>query len=92
MNLFHIVNDVQAITRRKGLFRQVPVYRREKDLYVKQGAGFARLRGHPNTSVPDLAWVEIGVHRLITTRYSTPTGLADKFFTPKWLGETEECP
>ncbi len=62
MNLFHILEDVQCITRFRGVFHQVPVYRRGDRLYAKHGSGFIRLEGNGNTTAPSVIYVDLDKH------------------------------
>ena len=40
MKLFHIIDDVQVITRSRGVYRQVPLYRRGFELFAGHGGWF----------------------------------------------------
>jgi hypothetical protein len=74
MDLFHRIDDAQAIVRAKGgVFKQAELYRRSDRLYVKSGGGFLRIEGStgnggwgtssPSVTVlelPTLADVELG--------------------------------
>lgn len=59
MDLFHVIEDVQIITRSKGVYKQTKVYRRGDKLYAGHGSGFIMLRANGGTSHPDVAWVEL---------------------------------
>lgn len=50
------------ITRFRGVFRQVDVYRRGDNLYAQHGFGFVKLMGHPNTTAPGISWDKIEPH------------------------------
>jgi hypothetical protein len=80
MNLFHRIDDAQAIIRAKGgVFKQVELYRRNDRLYVKNGGGFLRIEGSnsmgwdtssPSVSVlqlPDDIGIDFGA------KWATPT-------------------
>lgn len=60
--LFHVIPEAVCILRSRGVFRQVPVYRRNTaphlraELYAKWGAGFIMLRTKGGTSRPDVTW------------------------------------
>lgn len=57
--LFHVIPDAQAVLRSRGVFRQVPVFRRGQQLFAKYGAGFIMLRTAGGTSVPYISWDHI---------------------------------
>lgn len=59
MELFHVVEDAIIITRSKGVFKQVKVYRRGDKLFAAHGSGFIAFRQGGNTSHPDVFWVEV---------------------------------
>jgi hypothetical protein len=44
MDLFHRIDDAEAIVRLKGgVYKQTELYHRKSNVYVKHGAGFVRL-------------------------------------------------
>ena len=60
MDLFHVIEDGQAIIRQKGgVFRQVKVYRRGSDVFVASGTGFVKLLGMNSTTAPNISVVEL---------------------------------
>lgn len=59
MDLFHIIDDAQAIIKQNGVFRQVKVYRRGIDIYVASGTEFIKLMSRGNTSVPSVSWLDL---------------------------------
>lgn len=64
MDLFHRIDDAEAIVRIKGgIFKQTEVYRRGERIYVKHGSGFVRLCAHfgesYGTSSPSVNVIEI---------------------------------
>lgn len=64
MDLFHRIDDAQAIVRAKGgVFKQAEVYRRRDRLYIKHGSGFIRITtkfGETwGTSAPNVNVVDI---------------------------------
>lgn len=66
MNLFHRIDDAQAIVRTKtGVFKQTELYSRGDRLYVKHAGGFARIDGHNSngeswgTSSPSLSVIDL---------------------------------
>lgn len=56
MELFHIVEEGVALLRSKGVYRQVKVYRRGKDVFASHGGGFVKLGSHGGTSNPNVSW------------------------------------
>ena len=65
MDRFQIIDDSAVVLRSRGVFRQVPVFRRGETLYAKQGSGFVQLRQGGGTSVPSMTWdgTDIGALR-----------------------------
>lgn len=59
MGLFHIIEDAVAILRSKGVFKQVKLFARGKDVYAQWGGGFIKLHGRSGTSLPNVSWEEI---------------------------------
>ncbi len=65
MDLFHKIEDAQAIVRRRGgVYSQTDVYRRAGRIYVKAGGGFVRVEAkfgdywgttNPNVNVLDIS-------------------------------------
>lgn len=74
-SLFHKIEGAQAITRRKGLYRQVDVYGRDGAAYVRHGSGFLRLRGGDRTSDPDTFLEGLDLPPGVTRRDDAPRGL-----------------
>lgn len=69
-NLFHEIEETQAILRAKGVFHQVKVYRREQYVYAAWGSGYVRLMGSGGTSKPDVSWEHLDTHKdIILDRY-----------------------
>ena len=66
MDLFHVIDDAQAIVRSRGVYRQVKVYHRGGKVYAGHGNGFIRLHAHNGTSAPNISWVGLDL----------PSGLA----------------
>jgi hypothetical protein len=78
MNLFHRIDDAQAIVRSKGgVFKQAELYSRGDRLYVKHGGGFVRVDGKV---VSGNGW---GTSSPAVTVLELPT-LADVEFADKW--------
>lgn len=59
MMRFNKVDDGAAITRSRGIYRQVDIYEREGKLYAKHGAGLVRLYKGGGTSNKDIKWSDI---------------------------------
>lgn len=62
--LFHQVDDMQVILRRKGgVFSQAKVYTRsvdrERRLFAGVSGGFVMLLGNGGTSSPDVSWLDL---------------------------------
>jgi hypothetical protein len=53
--LFHVIDGAQAVLCSRGVYRQVPLFRREDRIYAKWGAGFVRLGSGSGTSVPHVS-------------------------------------
>lgn len=56
MPLFHEIPEAQIVTRSKGVYKQVKLYRRGVDLYAGHGSGFVRLLAGGGTSAPNVSW------------------------------------
>lgn len=56
MPLFHEIPEAQIITRSRGVYKQVKLYRRGDDLYAGHGSGFVRLLAGGGTSAPNVSW------------------------------------
>lgn len=56
MPLFHEIPEAQIVTRSKGVYKQVKLYRRRGDLYAGHGSGFVRLLAGGGTSAPNVSW------------------------------------
>lgn len=70
--LFHKIEEAQVITRTKGVFRQVNVYRRGTDLYAKHGTGYVKLLSMKATSHPDVTYEDIYGFEPIYDRMKKP--------------------
>lgn len=81
MELFHIIDECQAIIRSRGVFKQVPVFRRGTELYAQHGrGGFVKLAGNKGTTAPKVSWLDMDGHEDID-----PVG--GRFKEPKWTGD-----
>lgn len=56
MPLFHEIPEAQIVTRSKGVYKQVKLYRRGGDIYAGHGSGFVRLLAGGGTSAPNVSW------------------------------------
>lgn len=61
MDLFTQIDGAFAITAQRGVYRQVPLFRRGANVYCKSGSGFAQLIGEGATSIPTLRWVDLSI-------------------------------
>lgn len=59
MTLFHRIEEAQAIIRRKGVYKQVPLYHRNGKIYAGYGGGFIQMLRSNNTTHPDTSWEEV---------------------------------
>lgn len=59
MDLFHIIDDAEAVLRSRGVYRQAKLYRRGRQLYAAWGGGFVRVLPRHGTSSPNVSWVEL---------------------------------
>lgn len=57
--LFHSIPDAQCVLRSRGVFRQVPMFRRNQQLFAKWSSGFVMLRTNGGTSIPHVSWDHI---------------------------------
>lgn len=78
MELFHIIDDAQAVIKKCGIFYQVKVYRRSTEIFVQHGSGFVKLSSRGNTSVPNICWLDLNAKGVIieepgTFRAGAPT-------------------
>ena len=55
-DLFHVIEDVQIVLRRKGVYKQVKIYRRGNHCYAGYGGGFVKLMASGGTSDPNVSW------------------------------------
>lgn len=85
MDLFHIIEDCQIITRSKGVYKQVKVYRRGNTLYAAHGSGFIGLLAGGGTTHPDVSWVEIDANDMIKLE-------GGEFNAPVFLPPPAEAP
>jgi hypothetical protein len=84
--LFHIVEGAVAILRCKGVYRQVPVYRRDNlnnrtpadELFAKWGGGFIGLRAHGGTTVPHVVWEHLEGVEYVPVRFGAISIAAPK--------------
>lgn len=86
MDLFHRIDDAEAIVRLKGgVFKQAELYRRRDRIYVKHGAGYVRLCAKLGdtwgTSAPSVNVIDItsDVPGLVLEQ-------AGRLVEPKWVG------
>jgi len=56
---FQIIHGSIVIFRQKTVFKQALAYHRNKEVYVKAGGGYVRLRLDGSTSHPDILWEEM---------------------------------
>lgn len=77
LELFHIIDEGQAIICARGVYRQVKVYRRGEDVYAGHGSGFIKLYGGGGTSAPKVSWLGLEA-KDVTFEYNR---------TPKYKGE-----
>jgi hypothetical protein len=59
----------------KGVYRQVPLYRRGDAIFAKWGAGYIRLRASGATSTPNVIWLELDggdLYRILTAPMKDP--------------------
>ena len=59
MKYFSIIPEAQAIIHSRGVYRQVPIYERDRKIYAKHGGGFVRLSQGGATSAPNVRWSEV---------------------------------
>lgn len=76
VNLFHEIVDAQVILHCKGVYQQVPVFRRQDRLYAKRGSGFVRLGGHGFTSAPSVSWEDLDLPPDVRTRNDSTKGIS----------------
>ncbi len=77
MERFHIIEDGACILYSRGVYRQVKVYRRGKDVFAAFGAGFIKLGGSSGTSNPNVAWRGVEAEQVVTDRVGGQ---------PRWTG------
>lgn len=61
MHRFHYIDDSAVILQTSGVYKQVRVVRRDRDLYALSGGGFIRLYKNKSTSVPKVSWLDIEI-------------------------------
>lgn len=59
MTLFHRIEEAQAVIRRKGIYRQVPLYHRNGKIYAAYQGGYIQLLRSSSTTHPDTSWEEV---------------------------------
>lgn len=57
--LFHVIDDCQVVTKRKGVYGQAKAYRRGDEVFVAKGSGFLRLLRGGGTTDPSTLWLGI---------------------------------
>ena len=72
MERFHIIDDGAAILRSKGVYRQVKVYRRGKDIYAGYGNGFIKLGIGSATTLPNVSYDGIEAEGVILSDHNRP--------------------
>lgn len=94
MTLFTRIDEAQAIVKRKGIYKQCPLYERDNNVYAGLGGGFIRLMSHGSTTAPDVLWDEVFDPRQELVKL-TPGGAPklrlDKPRDPLYLGDAS-CP
>lgn len=83
MDLFHIIDEAQAVVLNKGVFKQVRVYRRAEEIYVESGKGFVKCYASGGVSTPNGRWIDIDSDFIILA-----PGKAPKFDKEKWEVES----
>lgn len=69
MERFHEIADAAAILcTKKGVYRQVKVYRKGREPYAGYSGGFIRLYHDGGTSVPDMRYVGLDLNGATVTR------------------------
>ncbi len=69
MERFHEIPDAAAILcTKKGVYRQVKVFRKGKEPYAGYGSGFIRLYHDGGTSVPDMRYVGLDLNGAAVTK------------------------
>lgn len=68
---FTVIDERDVIIVQKGVYKQVPVYRRQKKkgdylVYAKYGSGFIRLYKNGTTSSPNVRWDETDLEHKFT--------------------------
>lgn len=58
MDLFEVVEDALVVLFSRGVYRQLPVFRRGDKFFAKVGAGFVRLHRGGSTTVPAIRWID----------------------------------
>lgn len=53
---FTIIEGEAAVLASKGIYYQVDLYSRGRQLYAKRGSGFIRMMANGDTSKPDVRW------------------------------------
>lgn len=77
MDLFHEIPDAAVILRTKGIFKQVKVFRRGRDVFAAHGTGFIRLLQHGGTTIPTTHWLDIDAVGVTIERGRGPTWVGD---------------
>lgn len=77
MERFHIIEEGTVIIRTKGLFRQVKVYHRGKDVFAGYAGGFIKLHTGSATSRPDTSWVDIEAEGVTLNRAGGQPGFSE---------------
>ncbi len=65
IDLFHIIDDVQVIIYKDGVYTQVEVFERDSSVYAAKGRGFIRLLAGGRTTYPRATWLQLGSHHKI---------------------------
>jgi hypothetical protein len=59
MTLFHRIEDAQIIVRRRGVYKQCPLYHRNGLIYAGVSGGFVQVLRNGSTTQPDTAWLDV---------------------------------
>lgn len=65
--MFHIINDSSVIIKSGGVYKQVPVFTHDRQIFAKNGSGFIKLFRHLNgTSSPKISWEDLRLPFVVT--------------------------
>lgn len=87
MERFHVIQDAAAIVVTKSVFKQVPVYRRGRAIYIGARGGYVRISKGGLTDVADIRWDGLEIPGLSEKELIVASGTVGKLQLPEGYSE-----